>query len=130
MALKDLILGYRKIKRKSLDELAKELEVPKTVVEGLENGEIKHPTPALLSKIKKLVWGLDEKEIEAIGRGYRIKDFLGNYFTYFLKGLSKEKGIETSKIQKMPPIELYKLIGTLKEDFIKITDEGRRAAKT
>jgi len=42
MALKNLILGYRKITGKSIDELARELEVPKTVVEGLENGEIKH----------------------------------------------------------------------------------------
>lgn len=128
MALKNLILGYRKIKGKSIDELARELEVPKTVIEGLENGEIKHPTPALLSKIRKLTSGLDEKELEAIGRGYRIKDFLGNYFKYFLRGLSKEKGIKASKIRQMSPIELYKLIGGLDEDFIKITDEGRRVS--
>jgi len=128
LALKNLILGYRKIKGKSIDELARELEVPKTVIEGLENGEIKHPTPALLSKIRKLTSGLDEKELEAIGRGYRIKDFLGNYFKYFLRGLSKEKGIKASKIRQMSPIELYKLIGGLDEDFIKITDEGRRVS--
>ncbi len=128
MALKNLILGYRKITGKSLDELAKELEVPKTVVEGLESGEIKHPTPTLLSKIKRLTRGLDEKELEAIGRGYRIKDFLGNYFKYFLRGLSKEKGIKTSEIKEMPPTELYKLIGKLDEDFIKITDKGRIAS--
>ncbi len=125
MALKNLILGYRKITGKSIDELARELEVPKTVVEGLENGEIKHPTPKLLSKIKRLTRGLDEKEIEAVGRGYRIKEFLGNYFKYFLKGLSKERGIKASKIEEMSQTELYKLIGNLDEDFIKITDKGR-----
>jgi len=130
LTLKNLILGYRKIKGKSIDELARELEVPKTVIEGLENGEIKHPTPVLLSKIRKLTRGLDEKELETIGRGYRIKDFLGNYFTYFLRGLSKEKGIKTSKIRQMSPIELYKLIGGLDEDFIKITDKGRRASQS
>ncbi|MDI3483604.1 MAG: hypothetical protein PWQ74_191 [Methanobacteriaceae archaeon] len=128
MALKNLILGYRKITGKSIDELARELEVPKTVVEGLENGEIKHPTPKLLSKIKRLTRGLDEKEIEAVGRGYRIKEFLGNYFKYFLKGLSKERGIKASKIEEMSQTELYKLIGKLDEDFIKITDKGRIAS--
>jgi len=42
--------------------------------------------------------------------------------------LSKEKGIKASKIEEMSQTELYKLIGKLDEDFIKITDKGRIAS--
>ncbi len=128
MSLKDFILGYRKMKDMNINELAEKLEVPKTVVEGLESGEFRHPNPSLSSKIEKLAEGLDKEEVTAIGRGYRIKEFLGNELHYFLKGLSEKKEFKISDIQKMPPLELYKFIGKVKyDDFIEITDKGKKA---
>lgn len=89
--LKDIILGYRKVKGKTQEELAEELGVPKDVISAIECGTFKHLNPSLKKKIDELLKGYDKSELAAIGRGYRLQDNLGPDFKYYLEGLSKRK---------------------------------------
>lgn len=84
-------MGYRKLKGLTESEMATELMVPMTVLYGLEMGSFKHPNPKLKLRINNLLGGMDKEEINAIGRGYRIKSKLGPDFKYYLIGLGKKQ---------------------------------------
>lgn len=127
--LKDLIWGYRKYKNETPYDLAKELDVPVTVVDGLEFGSFKHPNPRLKKRIDKITKDVDKEEISAIGRGYRIRAKLGPDFKYYLMGMRQKTGINPKELQKMSLNDCHKTIGQIPFDYYELTASGRELVK-
>ena len=123
--LKYLVLGYRKHTGTTQRELARELEVPLDIVIALEMGSFRYPTERLMGKIKKLTSEFDKNDLVHTGRGYRIRDEMGPYFKYFVRGLKKIKGINPTKLEKLPSKECYRAIGSIDLDEFEILHAGR-----
>ncbi|MCK9151476.1 hypothetical protein [Methanobacterium alcaliphilum] len=123
--LKDLVWGYRKYRNETPHELAKELDVPISVIDGLEMGSFKHPNSRLMKKIEDVTEDLNKEELGAIGRGYRIRATLGSDFKYYLLGMRQKTGINPKELQKMTLNDCHKTIGQIPFDYHEIAMAGR-----
>ncbi|WP_424356019.1 hypothetical protein [Methanobacterium sp. MBAC-LM] len=123
--LKYLILGYRKHTDITQRELANKLDVPLDIVVALEMGSFRYPTERLMTKIEKLTSEFDRNNLIYIGRGYRIRDGMGPYFKYFLRGLQKMKGMDPTELEELPSEECYRAIGSIDLDEFEVLHAGR-----
>jgi len=126
--LKYLILGYRKHNLKTQKELADELQVPKEIVNALELGSHKHPSPALKKRIHNLTEQFDSDELKDliyVGRGAHIKDELGPDFKYYLRGLKKIHAINSENFKKLDSEGCMWAIGRVDMDEFQMVEIGR-----
>jgi len=123
--LKYLVLGYRKHTGITQGGLARKLEVPSDIVVALEMGSYKYPTERLMNKIGKLTSEFDKNDLIYIGRGYRIRDEMGPYFKYFIRGLEKMKGMDPTELEELPSEECYRAIGSVNLDEFEVLQAGR-----
>jgi len=122
--LKDLVLGYRKYTEKTQKELAEELGVPRDIETALESGSYKHPTPRLMDGICELTGAFDQDVLVQIGRGYRLEDELGPDMKYFIRGLEKVRGIDSTELQALPASKYYKILGSVNMDDYEVIQAG------
>lgn len=70
---------------------------------------------------------MDKEEINAIGRGYRIKSKLGPDFKYYLIGLGKKTGINPNSLRKLSTTDCYKTLGLVEFDDFELTTLGSQS---
>lgn len=123
--LKDLILGYRKCMEKTQTELAQKLGVSRDIETALESGSYKHPSQKLMDEICELTSPFDNHDLIQIGRGYRLEDKLGPDLKYFIRGLEKVRGIDSTELRQLPADKYYKILGSVNMDEYEVIQAGR-----